>query len=418
VASNNITEAGFVYCPVCEYSYTDSKAAALADNRVLVPAHIAAQASRCNFFEGEIGKLESALDVMITEAPLPLAENEKSLAWILESDLSSVSDESGVEGGDYLAFASTEYALLAGRMSALKARRNLLVATKNEKLELGAKLRAPWAKDASWGPEAASEEGQLVLARNLRRAKRRTERAVRYQTRASTDGASKVIHNVHVLGKNVPRKWREADPNANPAGDSELKALDKKGWLNEQELEELDDDEQAAVTEKRREVWLSQQSRVPKIFGSEKRQRWANRLYRIARRNHYFGERIEGLGGDESQVMQWRTLLQAHAQRLTQTEIKCELRLSSLEAAGRYETAGKLRALFQEATAIGAKEIADELAARAAALAASIAAEAAAAEVAAKAEEKLRLKAEAEARGETYVDPDADNEGDGEEEED
>lgn len=407
------TETGFVYCTVCEFAYNvKSKGKLLSDNRELRPEHIGAQLKRCTFLEEEIARIQMDMDSMIIDGPLIRAEEEESLDFISESDPSSVEDESDMDVQDFLSFDATDYARFSGRLKKLKARRDELAKAKKDLESLGKQLNAPWAKDSKWMPSDA-ELTRKILAKQERRKLRGEERQKRYEARQSRRGSRKVVHNVHVLDKNVPRKWRDSNPNAEPAADFEEKAREKQGWLTEQEQEDMDDDEQAATTEKRRDEWRAKQSKVPKIFGSVQRQRWAARLYKIARRRHYFNERIAGLTGtDEAQLQLWKARLDKHEANLVATQAKCAKRLEDLEVMGRYEAAAKLKALLDQATKIGEDEIAAEMEAKRKAeeAAAAKAAEEEAARI--KAEEKAKAKAECEARGEVWKDPDAADEGD------
>lgn len=410
------TPSGFVFCPICEFTYNVSdKMDSLTKNNKLEQKHVDAQQKRCGVFFKEINQLCTKLDTMISESEPEFDEKEQAYTWLDVSDSSSVSGSSESDLADYLNFESTEHALFQRNLKRLRQRRDALLEKQKAKAEKGEALGKPWHNNPDWKPDSESIEAAKIAARVERRKARRALREKRFEERQARRGAYKVVHNVHVLGKDVPKKWRTDNPNAEKPANWEEKEREKKGWLNEEEQAEMDDEQQEEEIAKRRAAWKAAQGKVPKIPNSVQRQRWAERLYRNYRREFFLTQKLEEKKDDAKQTGKLEKRKQIFAARTEATRAKCAERVAKLEGRGFYEKAKALADLFEEAEKIGKDEVeAEEEEKRKKAEEERLAAERAA-EAKARAEEKARQKAEAEARGEVWVDPDENKDGEGDE---
>lgn len=409
------TPSGFVFCPICEFTYNvNDKVKLLTKNNDLTETHVVAQLKRCQVFNNEIAGLCAQLDGMYSESELDFGDAKQP--WLDVSDSSSVSDSSESDLADFMAFESTDHCLFQSRLAKLRARRDGLVSKRKAKEDRPDACDRPWYGKPDFQPEPESLEAAKIMARVERRKARRALRTQRFEVRQAKRGAYKVVHNVHVLQKDVPKKWRADDPKSERPADYEEKMREKQGWLTEQELEDMEEEEQETQTVKRRAAWRASRGKVPKITNSVQRQRWAERVYRHYRRQFFLSQKIEeakAANPKHAEKMERRKA--KFAARTEATRAKCAMRVEKLEKRGQFAKAKLLKDLFQAAEESGVKEVEDEEAAkRKAEEDARIAAEQAAA-AKARAEEKAKLKAEAEARGEEWKDPDEKNGDEGDE---
>lgn len=410
----NVNDSGFVSCPLSEYAYSAKSKTEVFQQKELLPKHVDALDKRCADFEKSIEKLYLRLDKMVTYEEPEMNDEESKLDYLAQDDISDVDDDSDDDTSDFSAFESGRYAMLIRRLKKLKAHRDNLEARVKANLVTGKKLSAPWV-DADWSPPAGSIDALAAANAGTRRSTRNAEREERRVAKEARRGSNQVVHNVHVLKDSVPKKWWKDNPNAPKPADWAEKERAKKGWLTEEEQDELEEEEQDKLKEQRIAAWRATQSPIPVLEGSTARQRWAMRLYRLPKRKYYIEEKTKELeaAGANLQVQLWNTRLKHYEARLEPTRKLIAERITKQEAKGDAEALEVLKNFFVAAEETGQKEVEDTIAAKKRAEEEAKKKAEAEAEAAKKAEAKAKAKAEAEARGEEYVDPD-----EGDEEED
>lgn len=407
---------GFVYCPLCCYAYTVKQKGNFTSANLLTADHNGAQLARCEKYEKEIELLRVKIDQRVLEDEPEMTKEERDFSWLQIEDDSDVADSSEDDFDDFTAFESTTYAILAARLAKLKQKNDELDGQLGAVNAKGKGMKLPWATDASWTLPADSDESARAEAKRDRRLTRKKQRDSLFAERESKRGAFKVVHNTHVLNKQVPRRWAKDNPNMPKPSNWEEQERAKAGWLTAAELENMDEDEQEKVTNERRQAWKSERSAVPTLYGSVARQRWAGRLYRLPRQRHYINARVQQLvGSSDKEKNLWNNRLNLFEDRAVQTQTKIDGRVLKQNVRD-SSSVNALVDFFQKATKIGESEIEAEIAARVKAEEEARAKSKQEAAAAAKAEAKVKAKAEAEAKGEEFVDPDGDDEGDGEEE--
>lgn len=401
-------------CPVSEFSYSVKTAEDVFKAKELKEEHVAALHKRCVEMLAQIQEVQNRLNVMsLTPDPTTTEEEDKSMKWLAFSDESSPDDSSDDDLTDHTAFESTPYARQLKMLLKLKAFRDARLQHKATLLANGKKINAEWVTD-SWQPPEGSPADLKAKAAVKRREKRQAERAERRA--AIKKGSEQVVHNIHVLNKQVPKKWAQNNPYTPKAPDWEEKERAKQGWLTEAETEELDEEAAEALTAKRKAEWRAGRSAVPKMPGSVNKQRWAERLYKLSRRQHYITDKVNSME-DPRQKQLWQKRLDDHTGRVELTQAKINTRIEQVSARGDNERKKQISEFFVDAKKIGENEIAAEIEAKRKEEEEAKKKAEEEAEAARKAEAKAKAKAEAEARGEEYVDPDVEKEG-GEEEED
>jgi len=407
------SDGGFVKCPVSEYSYNVKNISEIFQNKELKPEHVTALQRRYDTFLNEIKAVQERLWLMdLTPDPDMDEEEEKTMPWLQLSDISSPDDSSDDDREDHTSFEATSYAQSLVYLLKLKNFRDQLREKKLNLLESGKRIQAEWV-DESWQPSAGSPADLKSKAARARRAKRQAERNERRA--AIKAGSAKVVHNIHVLNKQIPKKWLTNNPNTPKPPDWEERERAKLGWLTQDEQDELEEEEAEKLTAERIAEWKAGRSAVPSFPGSVNKQRWAERLYRLARRRHYITAKIEGLE-DSRQKQLWQKRLDDHEACCEVTREKIAQRIEKVASQGDNQRKQKLVDFFSDAERIGDDEVKAEIEAKRKAEEEAKRKAEEEAEALRKAEEKAKAKAEAEARGETYVDPD--EAGDEDEEED
>jgi len=415
-ADASCSDAGFVKCPLSEYAYAVKKSADVFKNKTLEPKHLDALRRRLKEFQTQVEAYQERLDYMITVEPPTYSEVEQKLEYLQPDDLSEPEDNSDDELTDYTSFESTPYALLITRLKKLKTFRDDLQRAIETNLANGKKINAAWL-DAAWRPPADSRLATDAKAATERRAARKAEREERRVAIQARRGANQAVHNVHVLNKQIPKKWFKANPNVQRAADYEFKERAKQGWLTEAEEEDLEEEEADKLKLTRIEEWKASQPPIPALAGSVRRFNWALRLYRSSWVRYAVTQRVESLeaAGEQLEKQLWQNQLRTNDTRVADTRLKVAACIAKCEARGDAEGAAAIKQYFEDCEGTGRNEVERHVAAKKAAAEAAAkkaAEEAAAAE---KAAEKAKLKAEAEARGEEYVDPDGE-EGEGDDE--
>jgi hypothetical protein len=404
---NCVSEEGdFVKCPISEYAYSVKNKNDVFANKTILPQHNDALLARCRSFDKEIEKIRQRLDyIQLYKQPNFTEEEAKMDLLQAEDEYSYPEDESDDDFSDFSSFDASQYSRLFTRLQALGAFLTMLREAESNRRTLGQKLGKNWS-DPAWRPEPDTPEELLAASARANRAQRKAEREERYANKAARSGANQVVHNVHVLNKQIPKKWFKENPNTPKPADWEEKERAKLGWLSPEEQEELDEEEAEKLTQQRIAEWRSQRSPVPTLFGSVSRQRWAERLYRLPRQKHYIEQRKSEIPEDEH--VAWDNLLERLTLKVKNTRSRIESRVNKAS----YKDAQMLKQFFLEAEQLGVAQVEKEIADKKAAEEEARRKAEEAAEKARKAEEKARLKAEAEARGEEWVDPDEGDEED------
>lgn len=414
-ASSN--DAGFVKCPLSEYAYSTKTAADVLTNKVVEAKHLKALEKRCKEFQADVEALQTRLDVMITVEPPSYNDAEQKISYLEADDVSEPEDNSDDEFTDYTSFETTQYALLVERLKKLKTFRDDLRRSTEATLAHGKKINAAWV-DAAWVPAADTRLAEDAKGATERRAGRKAEREQRRNAIQARRGSNQAVHNVHVLNKQVPKKWLKENPNVAKAADWEFKERAKQGWLTEQEEEDLDEEEADKLKATRIAEWRASQSPIPALPASVRRFRWALRLYKSHWVTYYITQKVAELeaAGEQLEKQLWQNKLRNNDVRVSDTRMKVAACIAKCEARGDVEGATAIKKYFEECESTGKGEVERHVSAKKAAAEEAAKKAAEEAKAAAAAAEKAKLKAEAEARGEEYVDPDEENEGDEEEE--
>jgi len=421
------SDTGFIQCPICELAYVAKNKKVLLTPSEVTSAHVDAQMKRLQYFEQQIQQIESEILYMneAGDALIPDDSSDEELAmlsqqnvdyneeeWklIQSSDTSDVSDDSWDEGDDFLSFDSTVLAKYYQRMKNLKAKRDSLALKKANLIKVGEKQGAKWISD-SYKPKPTSLKVKFVTVRAAQRMRLRMEAAKRREARMLRLGSAQVVHNPDVLGKNVPKKWREANPNVGKTPEQELKEREKKGWLNEEE-QELDEEAQEALKAQRIAEFKKSQGPVPKIRGSVRRVRLAVRLFNNAKRQHLLRSTVaafqeEAAKGDAKHadlVIRWTNKLEKQQARVEKTRAQVKAIVTVMEAKKKFELAVKTKAYFDEAERCGEETLQAVLDAKRLAQEQKLAREKADKKAAKKEAKKAARKKAAEEAGEDFDD--------------